>query len=47
MDVYIQSPIRLHDTVLNWLSTGTALPLPLQLVTRALLPFLKIAITVA
>jgi hypothetical protein len=26
MDLYIQSPIRLHGVVLNSLSTGTALP---------------------
>jgi hypothetical protein len=28
VDPYIHSPIRLHGVVLNWLSTGTALPLP-------------------
>jgi hypothetical protein len=26
MDLYIHSPIRLHDVVLKWLSTGTNLP---------------------
>jgi hypothetical protein len=28
MDVYIHSPIRLHVVVLEWISTGTTLPLP-------------------
>jgi hypothetical protein len=28
VDLYIHSPIRLHGVVLNWLSTGTTLPLP-------------------
>jgi hypothetical protein len=27
MNLYIHSPIRLYDVVLNWLSTGTTLPL--------------------
>jgi hypothetical protein len=27
MDLYISSPIGLHGVVLNWLSTGTTLPL--------------------
>jgi hypothetical protein len=27
MDIYIHSPIRLHVVVLNYLSTGTTLPL--------------------
>jgi hypothetical protein len=29
MDLYIHSPIRLHGVVLNYLSTGTTLLLPL------------------
>jgi hypothetical protein len=28
VDLYIHSPIRLHGVVLNYLSTGTTLPLP-------------------
>jgi hypothetical protein len=27
MDLHIHSPIRFHGVVLNWLSTGTTLPL--------------------
>jgi hypothetical protein len=30
LSVHIHSPIRLHGVVLNWLSTGTTLPLPLK-----------------
>jgi hypothetical protein len=26
VELYLHSPIRLHDVVLNWLSTGTTLP---------------------
>jgi hypothetical protein len=28
VDLYIHSPIRLRGVMLNWLSTGTTLPLP-------------------
>jgi hypothetical protein len=30
MDLYVQSPIRLHGVVFNYLSRGTALPLLLK-----------------
>jgi hypothetical protein len=33
VDLYIQSPIRLHSAVFNQLSTGTTLPLPLPFFT--------------
>jgi hypothetical protein len=29
VNLYINSPIRLHGVVLNWLSTGTTLPFTL------------------
>jgi hypothetical protein len=32
VDLYIHSPIRLHGVVLNYLSTGTTLPLPVMTV---------------
>jgi hypothetical protein len=28
VELYCHSPIRLHDVVLNYLGTGTAVPLP-------------------
>jgi hypothetical protein len=31
MWIYTSAPIRLHGVVLNWLSTGTTLPLPYTL----------------
>jgi vacuolar-type H+-ATPase subunit I/STV1 len=31
VDLYIHSPIRLHGVVLNYLSTGTIVPLPVYI----------------
>jgi hypothetical protein len=38
VDLYIHSPIRLHDIVLNQLSTGTTLPKALLGVCESGLP---------
>jgi hypothetical protein len=40
MDIYVHSPIRLHDVVLNQLSIGTTLPLQGQPIIFFFLLFL-------
>jgi hypothetical protein len=38
VDLYIHFPIRLHGVVLNYLSTGTILPLPFYVTQYGMVP---------